>query len=85
MRKDWDFVAMPDYLADMRETAEQASGVITEMRRRVVAAERALAEVVLAAGGAVSVPDCQRQRIDAPTLTIWRNEKDQTIEFRARR
>lgn len=85
-RRDWDYVAFPDYQADMKESTDRAVAVISEMRRRAENAERVLAEVVLAAGGRVSIHDHVvhdlRRNVE---LTIWRNEANRTLEFEARR
>lgn len=85
MRRDWDFVSMSDYQADMRESGERAAAVVTAMRQRAEAAERMLAEVVLAAGGYVKVGDDARGRRDGPALTVMRNEYHRCLEFEARR
>src|SRR5262245_21619009 len=86
MREDWDYVTMENYSADMAEHTARASGIIAELRRRAETAERALAEVVLAAGGEVTVPDeylYDRER--RVTLEVWRNECKRTVGFHALR
>lgn len=86
MRRDWDYVAFADYQSDMRESASTAAAAIEHLRRRAENAERALAEVVLAAGGKVSIVarDLHDPRRVIET-EVWRNEADDTIEIRARR
>jgi len=84
MRENWDFVSVENYRADMAESSAIAAGIITQLCKRAEQAERALAEVVIAAGGSVKVPDSYLSHTRRqPKLTIRRNDADLTIEFRA--
>lgn len=80
MRRDWDFVTMQDYSADMAESAAQAVHIIAQLRQRVQQLERVLAEAVLAAGGEIKVV---QRNIHDPTrkidLVVWCNEADMTL------
>lgn len=85
MRRDFDFVAMSDYRADMKESAATAEAAIEYVRKRAERAERALGEIVLAAGGKVKVSRRDmhnpRRKIE---FTIWVNDADDTITYEAR-
>lgn len=86
MRRDWDYVAMSDYQADMRQSAETALAAIEYTRKRADRAEKLLAELVLAAGGRIEV---YRNYLGDPTRKIEIeqaiNDANNTVVFRARR
>jgi hypothetical protein len=85
LRQDWDFVTIADYQADMRETAEQAAGIISSLKESSDGYKRALAAAVLAAGGEVTVPENHLNGLQEVTLEVWRNPSDDTLTFKARR
>jgi hypothetical protein len=85
MRKDFDYIEFADYQADMRETAEQAAGIISSLKESSDGYKRALAAAVLAAGGEVTVPETHLHSLQEVTLEVWRNPSDDTLTFKARR
>jgi hypothetical protein len=84
MRRDWDYVAMSDYQADMRESTETALAAIEYTSKRAERAEKILAELVLAAGGKIEI---YRNYLGDPMRKIELeqsvNEADNTVVFRA--
>lgn len=84
VRENFDFVTMDTHAADMRESSEQAAHIIGELRVRADRAERLIAELVLAAGGKISVsPYFLHDPKRKVELTQWRNVADETIVFTA--
>ena len=84
MRENYDYVTMTTYSADMAESTERTVIAISKLRKRVAQAERALAEIVLAAGGAVNVSERNLHDRDRKIeLTIWRNDADMSVRFTA--
>lgn len=84
MRENWDYVTMDTYAANMAAHTRHAVGAIEHWRKRAEQAERALSEVVLAAGGKVRVWDGllkdPRRKID---ITMWFSPADSTVVFAA--
>jgi len=78
MRKDFDYVDMRDYNADMSELSGQAANIISILTEQLAEAKRdhtrLLVAAVLAAGGTIKIYD--RHMINAPDLklTQWRDE-----------
>lgn len=86
MRRNFDYVGMAYYQADMKETADAAAAIIADLKKRVAQAERALAETVLAAGGKVEIPMYELQRPDSRFEFMQeRNYANMTLVFKARR
>ena len=85
VRENHDYVSFENYEHDTREIAELAENIISDLRRKLLQAERLLGMIVLAAGAVkVSMHDLhdQRSRI---ILTQWRNPSDDTVCFQAER
>lgn len=85
MGQNFDFVTMDDYRSDMQESASHAAAVIYEMKRGKREAERALIAAVLAAGGKITVHSGHLDDAATATLTMERNEYDDTLILTARR
>ena len=71
MREDFDYVTMANYKADRAEEAE----------RQLQEAKALIAELVIAAGGTITIPGRLGWR--PCKLTTWRTERDDTITFEA--
>ena len=56
MRRDFDYVTMADYQADMRESTDNAVANISYWKKRAEQAELMCCLAVLAAGGKVEIP-----------------------------
>ena len=84
MRQDLDYVTMPDYQADMKESAERAVAAITHFKKRAERAELMCSLAVLAAGGKVEIPS---EWLYDPKLEIehLRNDADMTYVIKVRR
>jgi len=82
MRRDFDYVTMDDYARDMQEQSDAAASALEIIKRERDETRRLLAEVVLAAGGKVSVPDRRRQDTE---LLIARDEANMARTIVARK
>ncbi len=85
MRRDFDFVTMGDYRADMAESANHAVAAIEFVKQKEKDAKRALVAAVLSAGGRLTIHSGALIDAELATLTIWRNEADDTIILKAER
>jgi hypothetical protein len=92
-RRDWDYVDMSDYQADMRESADSAAAAIAfvkgrerEAKLRYSFLELALADALrqLGPGASAKVTEGAVQRLpdDAPTLIFERFDYDRTERIR---
>ena len=95
MRKDFDYVTMEDYSRDTAELATQAGNALRAQRGELEAKERErvrlernakkiIAELVIAAGGELTIP-MPNFYSDNFELEIWRNEAMNEIRYRAKR
>jgi len=77
MRKDWDFVSMEDYSADMAQQSALARGIIESQRREIEELKRTVWHVVHAAGGRVEVAswDLRFRDKDCELITYQNAEK----------
>jgi len=86
MQRNFDYVAMSDYQADMKETADHAAAAIEYVSQKAKNAERLAMEAIIAAGGRVVIP---ANNLHAPRATFetttWRNEADDTFIFEVKR
>lgn len=85
MRRDFDFVTMADYSADMAESANHAVAAIEYVKQKEKDAKRALMAAVLSAGGKLAIHSGALIDAEFATLTIWRNAADDTIILKAER
>lgn len=85
MKRDWDYVAMSDYRADMAENTARAAAIVSDMKKRKSDVEQFLIAAVLAAGGKITIHHRDRHDALRAILTIERNEADDTTIVTARR
>lgn len=85
MRQNFDYVTMTDYRADMVESADHAIAAIELVKQKEKDAKRALVAAVLSAGGKLTIHSGALMDAEFATLTIWRNEADDTIILQAER
>ncbi|MFB6449234.1 hypothetical protein [Bradyrhizobium tunisiense] len=84
MRENFDYVTMPNYVADMKESTDRAVSVIDHMKKRAEKAEMMLALAVLAAGGKVEIPS-EWLRDSKFTIETQRNDADMTYIIKVAR
>jgi hypothetical protein len=86
MKRNFDYVAMSDYQADMKETADHAAAAIEYVSQKAKNAERLAIEAIIAAGGRVVIPADRLQDPRATfEMTTWRNVADDTFVFEVKR
>lgn len=84
-RRDFDFVTMADYAADMRESADHAASIISELNRRVRDRERIIKAAALSAGGTLRISDGDLQDADQATIEIWNDDFDLSRKIKVTR
>jgi hypothetical protein len=63
-------VPFADYEADMKETAEQAAGIIRKLRREITNRDQLIIWLIKAAGGEIRVPIERMLETDG-TFQVW--------------
>lgn len=87
MKRDFDYVAMPDYAADTTDLSKQAANIISGLTQQLAETKRdnrrLLAAAILANGGRLEVHD--RHMIDAfaATITVTRDESIPATIYKA--